>query len=876
MMFFEHCYRCMELADSYPCPHCGYDPGRHQSYDYALKPGTIVNGKYVVGLPLGQGGFGITYIGWDLSKQEKVAIKEYFPSGQVSRSSTESSRLQWFNTELASRAQRDGKDTFLREARKMARVSGIPLVVNVWEVFEDNGTAYIVMDFIEGETLKDRLKKTGPMTWDQAKDIFLPVVEAMAQVHEKGLIHRDLSPDNLMLQPDGTVRILDLGAAKDLNLNSGASSMQVAKSGFSPLEQYTQRGGSGSWTDVYALAATMYYTLTGVVPPSAVDRVSGVEMKWDLPQMAAMPENVRDAMKKAMVLMSKDRTQDMTAFYRQLTLTGLRQEQEKSQDQQQQRDQTDQTDTVPDDEIVPTKKKTDLYRKICAVVAVVCLLGAMLFWDAAKEAEKGSADAGTQSQERMDKASDKNLGTDLNQDAQYAAMIGKGVREDYSYANRAKLSLYFDKQEQECCRIYTNKDNEVELIFTAVYDGDGNLTEHRIYDGEGIMQCTTFSQYNASGDVVSAKVYDGNKALVRSREWTYDSQGRSKSFVEKAGDGTVLETGSSTYDASGVETYTSQDIDGSQFVRHSDPDGNCLDYTEFDTDGNQQYRGEYTYDSQGRETEWRYYHLDKLSSRTESQYSGDKLVQEKYYSYSYYSGKEFVSTREMRYGPRDICFGYEENGAFGRDMKEYVETISGRVMRLLETALEEGEYAANSVSYYHWLGEYMSSESYQLDGTLSSKNETHFDSNWKKTGSTYTYYSSYNDTHTVTEYDAQGSILWSKTFDASDILVGRSEYTYKGNMQVRKSYDAAGALTGRTETCYNDNGDELWEKTYDADDFMYSENEYTYDQNGDRTGRIYTYYSKYNGQKTVTEYDNNFNQISEKTYDANGKLIKSE
>ena len=198
-----------------------------------------------------------------------------------------------YTTDQAHFAQNSGMETFQKEARKMERVATIPQVVNVREVFEENATAYIVMDFVEGETLKDRLKKTGPLSWEEAQKIFLPVVDAMAQVHQAGLIHRDLSPDNLMLQPDGTVRILDLGAAKDLNINSGASSMQVAKGGFSPLEQYTQRGGSGSWTDVYALAATMYYSLTGVLPPAAVDRVSDDPLRWDLPQLTALPKNVQ-------------------------------------------------------------------------------------------------------------------------------------------------------------------------------------------------------------------------------------------------------------------------------------------------------------------------------------------------------------------------------------------------------------------------------------------------------------------------------------------------------------------------------------------------------------------------------------------------------
>ena len=308
----------METVSTYPCPHCGYDPGAESAFPYALQPGTILNGKYVVGTVLGQGGFGITYSGWDLALESKVAIKEYFPSAQVSRTQT-SGALQWYNTEAGRTARDSGREMFLKEARKMARVSRIPQVVRVLDLFQQNNTAYIVMDFVEGENLKNRLKKTGPLPWDQARDIFLPAIDAMERVHKAGLVHRDLSPDNLMLTPDGSVRILDLGAAKDLNINTGASSMQVAKGGFSPLEQYIQSGGSGPWTDVYAMAATMYFTFTGVLPLPSVDRLAKDTLRWDLPQLAALPGNVRTALQKAMVISPEARTQSMAEFASQLT-----------------------------------------------------------------------------------------------------------------------------------------------------------------------------------------------------------------------------------------------------------------------------------------------------------------------------------------------------------------------------------------------------------------------------------------------------------------------------------------------------------------------------------------------------------------------------
>ena len=318
-MEFTRCFQCMEEITGYPCPNCGYDPAKCPSQSFVLRPGTILRGKYVIGAVLGQGGFGITYIGWDLALERKVAVKEYYPMGQVSRNAANSNTLEWNTSEQARLAQGGGMDYFLKEGRKMARVADIPQVVNVLDIFQENETAYIIMNYSQGQTLKTYLKRNGPLGWAEAETIFLPVVNAMEQVHKAGLIHRDLSPDNLMLLPDGSVKILDLGAAKDLNINTGASSMQVAKHGFSPLEQYLQRGGSGPWSDVYALAATMYYSLAGVLPLPSVDRMAEDTLRWDLPQLTALPENVLTALQRAMAISPKARTQSMAEFASQLT-----------------------------------------------------------------------------------------------------------------------------------------------------------------------------------------------------------------------------------------------------------------------------------------------------------------------------------------------------------------------------------------------------------------------------------------------------------------------------------------------------------------------------------------------------------------------------
>lgn len=320
-MQINRCISCENEISGYPCPHCGFDAASYQQPEYALPCDTVLHGRYLIGKVLGQGGFGITYVGWDLALEIKVAVKEYYPSGQVYRSSSMGRNLLWNTGEQALELRQNGLNAFLREARKMAKVGEIPQVIRAKDTFTENDTAYIVMDFVEGENLKKRLDRTGCMTWPEVRKIFLPVIAAMEQVHQAGLVHRDLSPDNLMLAPDGRAWILDLGAAKDLATGSGASSVQVVKGGFSPVEQYGQAGSSGSWTDVYAMAATMYFSLTGVLPPPAIDRLYDDRLSWDLPQLAAVPKNVVSALKKAMAINLNERTQTMGQLLNNLQST---------------------------------------------------------------------------------------------------------------------------------------------------------------------------------------------------------------------------------------------------------------------------------------------------------------------------------------------------------------------------------------------------------------------------------------------------------------------------------------------------------------------------------------------------------------------------
>lgn len=383
-MEFTRCFGCMRHAKTFPCKHCGYDPMLDLPEPYYLRPGVILNGKYVVGKVLGQGGFGITYIGWNLALDSKVAIKEYFPAGQVMRDSSTKSHLHWFTTPQAKWAQTDGLEKFLKEARKMSRVSNISQVVRVQDLFQENGTAYIVMEFVDGHTLKAYMDTNGTLSWDQAKQIFLPAIQAMERVHQYGIIHRDISPDNIMIQPDGEAKILDLGAAKDISRNAGVSSMQVAKAGFSPLEQY-QEGGSGTWTDVYAMAATIYYALTGVVPPAAMDRLDSKDpIRWNLPGIRTLPKQAQKALVQALAVYAKDRTQTMGALLAQLQTPEPGEPLKNTQ-----------TKTAPEEKTHQNgsgskKNQINTIAAICAAVFLIIILGIA---DGKKEAAMKTVDA---------------------------------------------------------------------------------------------------------------------------------------------------------------------------------------------------------------------------------------------------------------------------------------------------------------------------------------------------------------------------------------------------------------------------------------------------------------------------------------------------
>lgn len=199
------CLGCMkEHNGDGPCPHCGFDASTHIPAAHHLPPGTILYGKYLLGKVLGEGGFGITYLGWDLNLELKVAVKEYFPNGLVTRMSSYSTTVTALTgNHMELYAQ--GMERFVDEARSLAKFWQLEGIVTVKDYFQANKTAYIVMEFAEGKTLKALLHDGGRIPADHVFHMMRPVMDALENVHGAGVIHRDISPDNLMVDDHGQI-----------------------------------------------------------------------------------------------------------------------------------------------------------------------------------------------------------------------------------------------------------------------------------------------------------------------------------------------------------------------------------------------------------------------------------------------------------------------------------------------------------------------------------------------------------------------------------------------------------------------------------------------------------------------------------------------
>ena len=320
------CLGCMEeYEEEYGvCPICGYEPNEEPVSPLQLPPGTLLAGRYLTGRVLGYGGFGVTYLGWDQMLEQKVAVKEYLPSEFATRMVGQCD-VTIFSGNKAEQFE-GGLHRFVEEAKRLAQFQSEPGIVRVFDSFEENGTAYLVMEYLEGETLTALLEREGKLDPERAIALLEPVIRSLETVHATGIIHRDIAPDNIFLTKDGRVKLIDFGAARYATTSHSRSLTVIIKPGYSPEEQYRSRGEQGPWTDVYALAAVLYRIITGETPPDALERRAFYEKKRKdilIPpsKFVKLERNVENAILNALNIRAEDRTASAADFWEELTGT---------------------------------------------------------------------------------------------------------------------------------------------------------------------------------------------------------------------------------------------------------------------------------------------------------------------------------------------------------------------------------------------------------------------------------------------------------------------------------------------------------------------------------------------------------------------------
>jgi len=308
------CMGCMAHTNAADvCPQCGYRNHTPPESSVQLSPRTRLQGKYVLGRVLGQGGFGITYLGYDLELNRKLAIKEYFPAVISTRG-----KDHMTVTPLSSRNRGDleyGLGKFVEEGKALARFKDHPGVVSMLDFFYANGTGYIVMAYIEGRTLKEHLYQMGgKIPFADALRILSLLMNALEDLHGAGILHRDISPDNIYVEETGGVKILDFGATRYAMGEQSRSLSVVLKPGYAPEEQYRSRGKQGAWTDIYALGATFYRTISGRVPPESPDRLNLDDLVPPSHLGVDIPSKSEAALLKALAVKAENRYQTVTEF----------------------------------------------------------------------------------------------------------------------------------------------------------------------------------------------------------------------------------------------------------------------------------------------------------------------------------------------------------------------------------------------------------------------------------------------------------------------------------------------------------------------------------------------------------------------------------
>lgn len=312
------CFQCMnEMPEGgHICSHCGYDQRTVQREVYHLQPGTVLHQKYQIGVVIGFGGFGIVYKAWDLALNRVVAVKEYYPTMYLKRDPGMTQVI------LFDKKNEDaflkGKEEFLTEARNIAKYNSHPNIVHVYDFFEENGTAYFVMEYLDGKTLKQYMREAKQqgqvIALDSAIMVTRSVLSALSAAHKDKIIHRDIKPGNVFILNDGTVKLFDFGAARFADEDQEQTRTIIITPGYAPPEQYQKKSKQGPYTDIYAVGAMFYEMVTNVKLEESINRKVVDEVRNPNEWNSSIPLPINNAIMRALAIQPEIRFKTVEEF----------------------------------------------------------------------------------------------------------------------------------------------------------------------------------------------------------------------------------------------------------------------------------------------------------------------------------------------------------------------------------------------------------------------------------------------------------------------------------------------------------------------------------------------------------------------------------
>ena len=312
------CMGCMEqINDSVrTCPYCGFDETTDRQEAYYLHPGTVIAGKYIVGRAIKYNGFIISYIGWDAEYNRKIIVQEYMPNDFATRTEDDSDITIYSGD--AMEEYKVGLTTFLNEGNALEKLQNVSGIAAVYDCCTENSTGYLITEYLEGKSLKEILDTGKQYSLQEAENMLSPLCSSLSDLHQAGVMHYEIAPENIIITMSGQVKLINFGASRYINSSGSQSLAVLLKPGYAPEEQYRSQGEKGPWSDVYSLGAVLYHMITGVVPEDAVERTIKDTLKEPSKQGVSISKSAENAIMNSLNVYKKDRTKSIQEFQKEL------------------------------------------------------------------------------------------------------------------------------------------------------------------------------------------------------------------------------------------------------------------------------------------------------------------------------------------------------------------------------------------------------------------------------------------------------------------------------------------------------------------------------------------------------------------------------